>query len=434
MEILYFNENKKSIYKKILDNFIEEKNSTILIYGKDTSCKTEICKKLFEELQFITIFYNIFNDIDILKDIYNFNNKNFNNILNNSNFFQTKALIIDNLDFISLNIKKKYLKNIIIENLKHKKIPMILVCNSLNNKLLEEIIKEKIHFNKYLIEYNHEEIINILQLKLDLELDTIKMLCIETNFNIKIILNIYNLYKNLDDDTKNIDTLKYILSIFYFKMDTPTIFDSFTSILKTTNMNEIKYYYDKDKVILPLILHENYINVIQKNKTFHMSEKINCITKISKIISFGDSIETFIYSDQNWILHNSHCFITCILTSYLLNPYITEESLKKDYLAYSTELNKTSLMNINKKNIYNIIQITNLQVNEIFYLNYLLNNLMEDSLEKIIIILYDYIHLNKLQFLKLIDMILKIDKTYDFKSISLVDKKKIFNLLVKMKD
>ena len=90
-------------------------------------------------------------------------------------------------------------------------------------------------------------------------------------------------------------------------------------------------------------------------------------------------------------------------------------------------------MNINKKNISNIIQLTNLHKNEIFYLNYLFNNLIHYSIENIIVILYDFININKIQFIKLIDMILKIDKTYKFNNISIINKKQISNLLLKMK-
>ena len=243
----------------------------------------------------------------------------------------------------------------------------------------------------------------------------------------------YSIYKNSKLDIENSSILEYLLSIFYFKIDCSTIFDSLINILDTNNNNQIKYHYNKDKVILPLILHENYIHLIEKNKNKHINDKINCINTISRIISFGDSIETFIYSDQNWSLHNSHCFITCILTSYLLNSYIDSNNIDKSTLSYSSELNKTSLMNINKKNISNIIQITHLHKKEIFYMNYLFNNLISNSLKDIIIILYDYININKIQFIKLIDMILKIDKTYKFNNISLLDKKNISNLLLKMK-
>lgn len=429
MTKLYLEEDKICISQKIANDFKNEKNNTILLYGSNSSCKTTLSKNIFDELNFIPVFYNIFSERDIFKEIYNFNNNNFNSMLNEKYTCVTKGLIIDNLDFISLNIKKKYLKACIIDNLKYKKIPIIIISKDNSNKFLDEIYKEKIKFNQYSIEYTNNEILSICNKILDMNSLFIRMICEKTNYNIKIILNICNLYKNATSKKDDIKYLDYILSIFYFKKESSTIFDSLTNILVTQNTNEIKYFYDKDKVILPLILHENYIKLIESNNNFEIQDKISTIDQISKIISFGDTIETFIYTDQNWILHNSHCFITCILTSYLLNPYVSNQKINKESFSYSTELNKTSLMNINKKNISNIIQLTNLQINEIFYLNYLLNTLIHTSLEKIIALLKDYIHLNKNQFIKLIDMILKIDKTYSFKNISILDKKNITNLL-----
>lgn len=444
----YLNEEKKSICNKILNNFNEKKNSTILIYGYKSSCKTIISKYIFEKLKIIPIYYNIFNDSDIYKEIYNFNNNNFNNILNNKKNMYYKGLIIDNLDFISLNTKKKYLKSIIIDNIIKSKIPIILISKKTSNKLLDEIIKEKVNFEKYEIVYSNDEIKNICNKLLNLDKSSIEIVCSKTEYNLKMILNIYSIYSNINKNYKqdldnnkhklckdiektdeNILYLKYILSINFLKKETNNIFNSLINILQTDQINKIKYYYDKDKVILPLILHENYISLINKNKEIEIESKINCISNISKIISFGDNIETFIYSDQNWILHNTHCFITCILTSFLLKDFIDSDKIDINTLNYSTELNKTSLMNINKKNITNIIQFTNLPKKEIFYLNYLLNYLIHNSIEKIIIILFDYINLNKNQFIKLVDMLLKIDKTYNFCQISIIEKKKIINLL-----
>lgn len=432
---LYLEQDKKLIKQTIINDFKTKNNNTILIYGLKTSCKTELAKSIFKELNYIPVFYNIFNENDIFKEIYNFNNNNFNNILNEKkNTVTKKSLIIDNVDFISLNIKKKNVKSIIIQNLESKKIPIIIITKDKSNKILEEIYKEKKKINKYLVEYSNNTVIKICNEILDLDIKLINIICEKTNFNMKIIINIYNLYKNTTSSKNDLLYLESILSLFYFKTEYITIFDSLTNILTSQNSNQIKYYYDKDKVILPLILHENYIKLVDYNTELDIKDKIVCIDKISKIISFGDSIETFIYTDQNWILHNSHCFITCVLTSYLLNPFIdNKENINKESFTYSTELNKTSLMNINKKNISNIIQLTNLRMNEIFYLNYLLNNLIENSLEKIVILLKDYINLNKNDFIKLIDMILKIDKTYSFKNISLLQKKNITNLLINIK-
>ena len=82
---------------------------------------------------------------------------------------------------------------------------------------------------------------------------------------------------------------------------------------------------------------KNSINVALKN--------------VTDSISKGDVIETNIYTDQNWFLHEIHGFYKCARTSYHINkhkPTFKKSSIPYYDMKFSSDLNQTSLKNINK--------------------------------------------------------------------------------------
>ena len=104
--------------------------------------------------------------------------------------------------------------------------------------------------------------------------------------------------------------------------------------------------YETEKVLLPLMIHENYYKSIINNYD-NISTIISRIKEISDSISIGDNIETSIYTDQNWYLQNIHAFYTCVNTSFNINSQKNKN--KKININFSSDLNKTSLKNINRK-------------------------------------------------------------------------------------
>jgi hypothetical protein len=91
-------------------------------------------------------------------------------------------------------------------------------------------------------------------------------------------------------------------------------------------------------------------------------------------------------------------------------------------MKFSSDLNKTSLKNINRKNINNLIKIiSNKSIDEIIYINQLANHLFKEGKEQVLInILQNY---KKDISVKEIELCLKIDKTQDFLSLSSKEKK-----------
>ena len=153
---------------------------------------------------------------------------------------------------------------------------------------------------------------------------------------------------------------------------------------------------------------------------------IDSAFKTSDSISRGDNIETSIYTDQNWYLQNIHGFYTCINTSYWLNKY-NDIKLSIENIKFSSDLNKTTLKNINRKNINNLNKIlNNKSINEILILNRIANHFINSSNENSLInILNNY---NKTIDIKDIELCLKIDKTVNFNKFATKDKKRISKL------
>ena len=156
--------------------------------------------------------------------------------------------------------------------------------------------------------------------------------------------------------------------------------------------------------------------------------KLFQLVKISDSISRGDNIETSIYTDQNWYLQNIHGFYSCLNTSYWINKTNNKKLDIKD-IKFSSDLNKTSLKNINRKNINNLLNfIQKKSIEEILIANRIANNLINSKDENIFIkIIRSY---KKDLISKDIELFLKIDKTTKFLELTPKEKKELSNRLL----
>ena len=199
------------------------------------------------------------------------------------------------------------------------------------------------------------------------------------------------------------------------------LFDSTIELLNKNSYDRILKLYRSEKVLLPLMIHENYQNKLKLNSENNLKDVLYKISKISDSISQGDNIETSIYTDQNWYLQNIHGFYTCVNSSFWINK---NNDIKCNNVKFSSDLNKTSLKNINKKNINNLLKVINKKsISEILILTKISNFLIKNKREKELIdILKNY---NKDISIKEIELCLKIDKTFDFHKLSTKEKKNI---------
>jgi hypothetical protein len=253
------------------------------------------------------------------------------------------------------------------------------ICNHENIKIKNENLIVDI------IKYSQLDIRKLLLILEDLKL---------TYNNKEINVNEWNYYI-LSSKKKNINIGLY--------ESTRKLFDKYTNIPKCIEL------YETEKVLLPLMIFENYAKNLLLRQISSNQELYEIMHKVSDSISIGDNIETNIYTDQNWYLQNLHGFYTCVETSYNINKYPRKNS-NIYTLNFSTDLNKTSLKNINKRNINNIqILLENKNLTDIMYLNKIINHDINNNKYEFIKKFIKSYNLNN----KHIELFNKIDKSLE---------------------
>ena len=411
------------------------KNQTIIISGNHGIGKSLTVKLIFSELNYLTkiIYPNEIKDHRIFDDFNDYYNHK-NSIYSKINFTDTKnkklVLIFEETENITLTSEKKYIMEIFKENNKKKSFPLIFISNNQHSKLLNDLKKncDEIHFfspssieiknliisicNKENIKFQNDEIIDLL----------IQF----SQFDIRRLINLLQeLSYHYINDIIDIDKFNNFINKSREKNIDIGLFDATKIILNNClNYDNIIKLYEFEKVLLPLMIHENYLRKVLYKSKMQWNDIIYYLVKISDSISHGDNIETSIYTDQNWYLQNIHGFYTCVNTSYWINKSNNNYNIDAKSIKFTSDLNKTSLKNINRKNIINLYKIIpNKSIFEILILNKISNFLVNNDREQELInILNNYS--NNIS-VKEIELCLKIDKTNEFKILGSKDKKKI---------
>jgi len=385
--------------KKWLADFPNTSPSYILI-GSIGVGKTIISKILLKEAGFDYLYYA--SSDEKKDDIYEI-------VLNNPK--KKIGVIIDDTNRINLTNEKKNIINLFLMNEVYKKFPIILISNLTHSKFINKLIQKK-HCPEIKFELPGDTSFKLIINKickgesLNINPDVILKIIEYSQKDIrKCILILEDLYLTYGN---NIDDAKFKLYRMYTQrkdidcgllISNKNLMDNYKSIQSSLKM------YDKEKVLLPLMLFENYPLAIE-NKQLNPKDKINMISKVINSLSNGDVIETNIYSDQNWYLQDTHGFFSCVKPSF---DMISKNNNKFYNLNFSYDLNSVSIKNINRKNFMNIRNyLINFNNNDILYLHKIYKNLMKnkksDKLNKILV--------NYKITVKNITSINNIDKTY----------------------
>ena len=426
--------------KSWLNNLNNNSNS-LIITGHQGIGKTHIMKLILKEYNYLVRVINP-NDIkdhrifDDFNDYYNHKNSIY--AKNNVDTQGTKiALIFDEIENITLNSEKKYVMNIYKDNNKQKLFPLIFISNNQHSKLLNDLKRNCIEVilssptNNELKKFISKIIANE---NITFTSNTIYDKLIE--FAQSDIRRLLNLLQELSFHAINNTITDKIIDEFIIKSREKNMNIGLINSTKKILNNYLDYdtiikLYETEKVLLPLLIHENYPKKIlsklgQKKET--IDTILDNMINISNSISVGDNIETSIYTDQNWYLQNIHGFYTCINTSYWINQTNKNNILDYNDVKFSADLNKTSLKNINRKNILNLSKIINNKSNQdILMLNTICNHLMNTDETELLGILKSY---NKNLTIKEIELCLKIDKTTEYNILATKDKKRLIKQMV----
>jgi len=400
--------------KNIIDwlkNFDKNSCSSLLISGKHGIGKSTIISLLKKQFNLDIIEYNQSNLRDYKNNDLNLffpKKTNFERlILGKSN---KKMMIFNEIESITIPSEKNFIVKVLKKNHKEKILPIILVNNGKHCKIINEIKK-----NLYMVHLLTPSIIEIKPL--------VKNICSKENINLEP-----KYYKGLIQFCNN-DIRKIILTLQDFKVifkkkliDKSKLKDYFDN--NNQKQEEIGLYHSVGKLLnLPLSF-EKIITLYQLEKillplTFleNIPLKNVSLEKYSNILesfSQGDLIETSIYTDQNWYLQNLHTFSTCIYPTYLLEKK-PENMILENELIFTNDLNKTSLKNINKKNIEEIKKNVNgISYDEIINLAQLVTKIIKQKKYKL---LKDLNISNRL-----IELLVKINK-FEYDSTKMCKKK-----------
>ena len=423
-----------------LNNFQNNKTQTIVVSGNQGLGKTTTIKLILESFNYIVRIINP-NEIkehriyDDFNDYYNFANSVYAKIEFNDIKNKKVALVFDETENITLTSEKKYVMDIYKENNKSKSFPLIFISNNQHSKLLNDLKKNcaEIIFNLPSFE-ELDNFIKSIASKENIIFDSqsvIEKLIKFSQYDIRRLINIFQelSFHSIDDIITDEQIDEFINKSREKNIDVG-LFEATEKLLNNYQDYEtIMKLYESEKVLLPLMIHENYLKKKLNKSKLSWNVIMRDIIKISDSISRGDNIETSIYTDQNWYLQNIHGFYTCVNTSYWINKNKTNYKIDLDSIKFSSDLNKTSLKNINRKNIINLSKIINNKSNqEILMLNKICNHFIETEQENSLInILNGY---NKNISIKEIELCLKIDKTTAFTTLNSKDKKRITKRMV----
>ena len=431
--------NKQSIAKmeEWLVKFNQHNNNAIILSGGRGIGKSLTIELLFKKYNYMvrTIhpddLKSFRNDSDF-DDYYNFENSIISKFKIKSMSNMKLAVVFDEIESKTLSSEKKYVLNIFKTNMKEKKFPLIFISNTNHSKLLTDLKKycpevkymcpSSYELNRFIQKISKGENIEIK------DNTSINKLIEFAQHDVRRLINIlqeyYYNYKTLNTNDVLIFIEKSIM-----KDTSIGLFEASSLLLnENNNFEQIFKLYEIDKVLIPLMIHENYYKKIitPKNKRT-LDEQLQDVINISESLSIGDNIETSIYTDQNWYFQDIHGFYTCYNTSHIANN--STRKITQSEVKFSADLNKTSLKNINKKNINNLEKIIgNKSIDEIILLCRLTNNMISTKKAQVIL---DILKSYKSDFdIKDLELCLKIDKTVDFITLTTKEKKEINNIYI----
>ncbi len=338
-------------------------------------------------------------------------------------------IVVDNLESITSSTEKASILNLQKMNDLNWYCPIIFISNNRHNKLLSEI-KKFSHEIKFYQPFfsNLKDIIT--------KIATNESIPFENSFVMDKVLNysqgdirqlIFILYDlKYAHNSNKLITLKsiqdYGASLNMRDIDID-LFKATNKLLQNyKNINTCMLLYETEKVLLPLMIQQNYIECIIQNYDDDVDKYALC-HNVSDSLSMGDITENFIYGEQNWSMQYIHGIFTCVNPSYYIN--MNDKNKRTDFSSsFPADLNKTSIKSINKKNIVNTDQcLKNMNIFDYMFVSkiiykYIVNN----NIEACIQLLSGYgIEM------EYIESLLKINKIRSNKSCLTMKQKKEFN-------
>ena len=234
--------------------------------------------------------------------------------------------------------------------------PIIFISNGENNKLLTTLKK-----NALVVKFWQPTLYDTHKILIDIATKE------KIQFTNKKVAN--NILEHTQNDIRRtIFILQDLCETYEYKLITNDIVNDYkiiskkkdidTDLFKSTKillfnhntMTDCMSHYERNKTLLPLMIHQNYIpNIIKNSK--NIKENFDIIEKISHVLSVADVIKNNIYCDQKWNMQELHGLYTCGITSYYTNTLLN----KNNKFQFATYPNKIPIKKTNKENIFDHI-------------------------------------------------------------------------------
>jgi len=336
----------------------EKTPNCLFIYGEPGLGKTSLAKVLLEEYEYDVCEFNaseLRNQRQVRESLAEINGN-----MNVLSFMVSKkrsmGVIMDEIDGMSSNDKGGLteLMNTIFtkRNGKEKRpsgSPFICISNSIDKKI--KTLRDKsvsIKFsrpNKMLMTKLIERILKSESIEVDYF--EIGKIITHSQGDYRRLVNIleYLFYNKRTDIeiTEVYENIDQLLANYEKKTETSTGYDSTSKILNT-NLTMENYYdeYQENPSLISLLLFENIVNTITRNRKGKNTEKALVLRDVMNYYSQTDKYETAFYQLQKWDLQNYICSDRLISTMKRVNSLERYSVNRESSLNYSKMLNKIS--------------------------------------------------------------------------------------------
>lgn len=401
--------NSRCINKKTKEH---KQHSNLIIKGEHGIGKTVSILILLKELQHIvkTIpFERIKSKRDIEDNIRKLTtHDNIIDMVNSRK--KTHIIVIDQFEKLISPIELQFVKTLCKLNEKKWIMPIIIITNTKHSSILNSLkySTDIITFdppNDDFFSYFVAKLCKLENIK-PADMKTFNLLMLYVQYDVRCVISILQELKIKFGSKRISESMleSYLISCKKKDIDID-IFKSTNEIVMSNyedlNLQTSTQLYDKDRIMLPLMIHENFIRYICEDR----DEFIDNSYEISKSLVYGDIIENSIYNDQNWNLIDSHMYYTCGITSYMIAQSVKQNKKSKTQLktmkiVKPDEISKSSIKNIHKS------YITNIKLDDLTYVSQLIKQLINNKrYEECVKLMQELkIELNDL------DMIFKVDK------------------------
>lgn len=337
------------------DEYLRNLKGNLLVIGGHGTGKTMIINLILKELGYDIYYFSNFINKDKI---------NTNRMYDKHN---KSALVIDELESIIILNDKKSVSTLITENNYKRTIPIIVITNNSHYKQVNETEK-------------HSDSVRIFSPFTNKIYPWLNKICIREGIRFeyglmdmfikhckndmrKILIELDNLKILLKNKMIKRDDFEYFIKVIDEKnMDVMLFKDAGEMMTQNTNINKCLSLYDSEKILIPLMIQQNYYEFIRDEK----------FPLILNIFSISDIIDTYINNGQNYHFHLIRGIMTTAIPSYLINKHkkdninfkklnfaYPDKKIKKkkdkdededEGLDFAIDLNRTSVKKMNSKN------------------------------------------------------------------------------------